>query len=69
MLVLSRKQSQQILIGTDISITVVKIDGSQVRLGIAAPRGSDPPHELDDCPNDGELAAADRSGRQGVPAW
>ncbi len=39
MLVLSRKLSQQILIGTDIVITVVKIDGNQVRLGIEAPRG------------------------------
>ena len=39
MLVLSRKLSQQILIGEDIVITVVKIDGNQVRLGIEAPRG------------------------------
>ena len=70
MLVLSRKQSQQILIGTDISITIVKIDGNQVRLGIAAPRQVPILRaELDDGPNDGELAASDRSGRQGVPAW
>ena len=34
MLVLSRKLSQQILIGSDISITVVKIEGNHVRLGI-----------------------------------
>jgi len=39
MLVLSRKLSQQILIGSNISITVVKIEGNQVRLGIAAPHG------------------------------
>ena len=37
MLVLSRKLSQQILIGSDITITVVKFDGHQVRLGIEAP--------------------------------
>jgi carbon storage regulator CsrA len=37
MLVLSRKSSQQIMIGSDISITVVKIEGNQVRLGIQAP--------------------------------
>jgi carbon storage regulator len=37
MLVLSRKLSQQILIGPDIAITVVKIEGNQVRLGIEAP--------------------------------
>ena len=39
MLVLSRKQSQQIMIGPDIRITVVKLDRNQVRLGIEAPRG------------------------------
>ena len=39
MLVLSRKLSQQILIGSDIAITVVKIEGNQVRLGIEAPPG------------------------------
>jgi carbon storage regulator len=39
MLVLSRKLSQQILIGTDIAITVVKIEGNHVRVGIEAPRG------------------------------
>jgi carbon storage regulator len=37
MLVLSRKLSQQVLIGSDISITVVKIDRNHVRLGIKAP--------------------------------
>jgi carbon storage regulator len=39
MLVLSRKQSQQIVVGRDIRITVVKVDRNQVRLGIEAPRG------------------------------
>jgi carbon storage regulator len=37
MLVLSRKSSQQIVIGSEISITVIKIEGGQVRLGIQAP--------------------------------
>jgi carbon storage regulator len=37
MLVLSRKLSQQIMIGSGISITVVKIEGNHVRLGIQAP--------------------------------
>ena len=36
---LSRKLSQQVLIGSDISITVVKIDRNHVRLGITAPPG------------------------------
>ncbi len=39
MLVLSRKPSQQIMIGPDIVVTVVKIDRNQVRLGIQAPPG------------------------------
>jgi carbon storage regulator len=39
MLVLSRKLSEQILIGSDISIKVLKIDRKHVRVGICAPRG------------------------------
>ena len=39
MLVLSRKRSQQVTIGPDIRITIVKVERNQVRLGIEAPRG------------------------------
>ncbi|HXK30480.1 MAG TPA: carbon storage regulator CsrA [Candidatus Binatia bacterium] len=38
MLILSRKSGESIAIGDDITITIVTISGSQVRLGIAAPR-------------------------------
>lgn len=38
MLVLSRKQKQQIKIGDDVVITVLQIKGGSVRLGIEAPR-------------------------------
>lgn len=38
MLVLSRKQDQEILIGDQIKITVLKSRGNTVRLGIEAPR-------------------------------
>lgn len=38
MLVLSRKQQQEVVIGDNIKITVVKIKGNTVRLGIEAPR-------------------------------
>ena len=37
MLVLSRKVGERIWIGDDISITVVRITGGGVRLGIEAP--------------------------------
>jgi carbon storage regulator len=39
MLVLTRKAMQQIVIGPDIRITIVKLERNQVRLGIEAPRG------------------------------
>ena len=37
MLVLTRKQNEGILIGSDITVTVISIDGDKVRLGIQAP--------------------------------
>lgn len=37
MLVLTRKTSQKIRIGADITLTVVKVDGNKVRIGIEAP--------------------------------
>jgi carbon storage regulator len=37
MLVLTRKTSERILIGNDITVTVVAIQGRSVRIGIQAP--------------------------------
>ncbi|MEM9368019.1 MAG: carbon storage regulator [Planctomycetota bacterium] len=37
MLVLTRKPDEKILIGDDIQITIVKVRGNQVRIGINAP--------------------------------
>jgi len=37
MLVLSRKKKETVLIGEDIKITIISIDGDKVRLGIEAP--------------------------------
>lgn len=37
MLVLSRKLGEKIVIGENVVITVVKIDNSQIRIGIEAP--------------------------------
>ena len=36
-LVLSRKGDQEILIGNDITIIIVRVDGNRVRIGIRAP--------------------------------
>jgi carbon storage regulator len=38
MLVLSRRVGEQIVIDGNISVTVVEIKGSQVRLGVTAPK-------------------------------
>lgn len=39
MLVLSRKQSQRIRVGNSIVVTVVRVSGDKVRIGIEAPDG------------------------------
>ncbi|MCT8140150.1 carbon storage regulator CsrA [Anaerobacillus sp. CMMVII] len=38
MLVLTRKKDQSIMIGDDIEITILAVDGDQIKLGINAPR-------------------------------
>ncbi|MEM7454830.1 MAG: carbon storage regulator [Planctomycetota bacterium] len=59
MLVLTRKQNQEIVIGDNIKVTVLKVKGNTVRLGIDAPRhvrvvrGELPPVE----PEAGDAAA------------
>lgn len=37
MLILSRKLGEKVMIGDDISVTIVKIQGGSVRIGIEAP--------------------------------
>jgi len=39
MLVVTRKTDQRILIGRDITVTIVRIQGQRVKIGIEAPSG------------------------------
>lgn len=41
MLILTRKQSETVMIGDDITVTVLSVQGNQVRVGINAPRDTD----------------------------
>ena len=38
MLILSRKLNEKIMIGDDISVSIVEIKGEHIRLGVVAPR-------------------------------
>ncbi|GHV77978.1 carbon storage regulator [Spirochaetia bacterium] len=38
MLILSRKTDEKIMIGDDVTITIIEIRGDQVRLGVDAPK-------------------------------
>jgi carbon storage regulator len=67
MLVLSRRQSESIVIRNDIVVTVVKIRGNQVHLAFQAPRDT-PIHRREvydaiqrDETNQRELVSADAS--------
>lgn len=41
MLVLTRRQNEAIQIGDDIEITVLSVEGDQIKLGINAPKSID----------------------------
>jgi carbon storage regulator len=38
MLILSRKINEKIMIGEDISVTIIEIRGDQVKVGVEAPK-------------------------------
>lgn len=61
MLVLTRKMDEQIHIGEDVTITVVRLHGNTVRIGIEAPR------EIS--VRRGELPKAELTSHREAPAW
>jgi carbon storage regulator len=40
MLVLTRKQGEQLKVGDDVTITVLEVSGHRIRLGIEAPKST-----------------------------
>jgi len=40
MLILSRKVNEKVIIGDDITVSVIEVRGDQVRIGIDAPKKS-----------------------------
>jgi carbon storage regulator len=38
MLILTRKVNETVMIGSDVSLTVLSVNGSQVRIGVSAPK-------------------------------
>jgi carbon storage regulator len=38
MLILTRRVGESVIVGNDITVTIVGVRGSQVRIGISAPR-------------------------------
>ena len=64
MLVLSRKASERIRLGDSIVVTIVRVSGDKVRLGIEAPpdvlvlRDELKPHEKGDAAENGEVKKA-----------
>ncbi len=67
MLVLTRRVDERVVIGDDIVVTVVAVEGDRVRLGIQAPRSvTILRHELYEAVEAQNRAAAERAqGRDG----
>ena len=62
MLVLSRRTGEKIMLGDNICLTVVAVQGKQVRLGFEAPAGVNIRRQELPCPT------VRRSARVGVPS-
>ncbi len=60
MLVLTRMKNEEIVIGNDITITVLSIQGNKVRLGIDAPKAT-PVHRQEVYQQIQQQAAAEKT--------
>ena len=72
MLIITRKPGEKIMLGDDVTVEVIEVSGSSVRLGIAAPR-SLPVYREEIWAavkeeNSAAAAAADAIGDDGAPA-
>lgn len=63
MLVLSRKQNQRIRVGESVVVTVVRVSGDKVRLGIEAPESMRVLREELDADSIGEVVLEPSTGR------
>jgi carbon storage regulator len=68
-LIITRKPGQRIMLGDDVTIEVLEVGGSSVRLGIAAPR-SLPVYreEIWTAVKERAVAAAELAGDDSAPA-
>lgn len=60
MLILTRRAGENVMIGNDVTVTVVEVKGNQVRIGINAPRNVAVHRE--------EIYERIKRGQQGVDA-
>ena len=68
MLVLSRKRHERIVIGDEITVTVLEVHGDQVQLGIEAPRHiSVHRHEIYEAIQRGEAPPSDAQSAESPP--
>lgn len=63
MLILSRRPGESVMIGDEIQVTVLSINGNQVRIGIHAPRDVEVHREEIYERIHGPIASAEQDGR------
>jgi carbon storage regulator len=67
MLILTRRVSEQLMIGENVQVTVLRIDGNQVRIGVTAPRDISVDRQEVRARKDHEQRSRQRSGIRSRP--